>query len=185
MSEEKTYQPKWEKHVDYQRKKHHHHHSGSYHSDAMSDKYTNTIGGALKMKDKWAYYGLMVILAGAVLYGAYWLTGMVAHELRQMPMDDPTTERDVDELRIRKVDEQNALQLGDSLAEVYQLDSSMIKHVQIETQPVYRPPRKENAWYITQREWKSIWKNFKVWRWEKRREREERKQAQETEKQNK
>ena len=177
MSEEKTYQPKWEKHKEYQSRKHHHHHSGSYSSSSQSSKYTNTLGGALKMKDKWAYYGLMVILAGAVLFGAYRLIGMVADELRAMPMDDPTMERDVDELRIHKVDEQTALQVGDSLAHMYQMDSSMVRHVQIETRPVYRPPRKENKWYITQREWKSIWRNFKVWRWEKRREREEKEKS--------
>ena len=60
MSEEKTYQPKWEKHVEYQRNKHHHHHhhDGGYNRSMESDKYTNTYGGALKMKDKSAYYGL-------------------------------------------------------------------------------------------------------------------------------
>ena len=90
------------------------------------------------------------------------------YEIRQMPLDDPATERQVDELRIHKVDEQNALIVGDSMAHVYQVDSYMIRRVQIETRPVYRPPRRENKWYITQREWKSIWRNFKVWRWETR-----------------
>ena len=89
-----------------------------------------------------------------------------------MPHDDPTTEMKVDELRIHKVDEQDALQFGDSLAQVYLVDSSAIRHVQIETRPVYRPPRKENEWYITKREWKAIWKDFKVWRWNRKRENE-------------
>ena len=174
MSEEKTYQPKWDKHKEYQQSKHHHHHHDhSYSSSNQSDKYTNKFGGALKMKDKHAYYGLMVILALCLAFGAYKLIRMAAYEIRQMPLDDPATERQVDELRIHKVDEQNALIVGDSMAHVYQVDSSMIRRVQIETRPVYRPPRRENKWYITQREWKSIWRNFKVWRWEKRREKEE------------
>ena len=178
MSEEKTYQPKWEKHKEYQKTKHHHH-SRSYSSSSDSSQYTNTWGGALKMRDKWAYYGLMVILAGGVLFGVYKAWNYVADEIRSMPLDDPATERDVDELRIKKVEEQNALQLGDSLAQMYQVDSSMVRHVQIETRPVYRPPRKESKWYITQREWRAIWRNFKVWRWEKRREKEEQQEQQE------
>ena len=172
MSEEKTYQPKWEKHVEYQRNKHHHH-DGGYNRSMESDKYTNTYGGALKMKDKSAYYGLMVVLALVFLFGAYKLVRFAAHEIRQMPMDDPATERAVDELRIHRVAEQNALLLGDSLAQAYQFDSSMIHRVQIETMPVYRPPRRENKWYITQREWRLIWRNLKIWRWAKNREKEE------------
>ena len=81
-----------------------------------------------------------------------------------MPHDDPATEMKVDELRIHKVDEQDALLYGDSLAQVYQFDSSTIKKVQIETRSVYRPPRRENEWYITKREWKDIWHNVQRWR---------------------
>ncbi len=185
MSEEKTYQPKWEKHVEYQRSKHHHHHhrdDGGYNRSSEPDKYTNKMGGALRMKDKSAYYGLMVIIVAVALFGAYKLVKMAVHEIRQMPLDDPATERSVDELRIHKVDEKNALLLGDSLAQAFQVDSSMIHRVQIETRPVYRPPRRERKWYITQREWKAIWRNLKVWRWEKRREREEAEAAKAAEK---
>lgn len=182
MSEEKTYQPKWEKHVAYQRSKHHHHRDdGGYNRSSESDKYTNKPGGALKMKDRSAYYGLMVIIALVLLFGAYKLLRFAAHEIRQLPMDDPATERAVDELKIHKVDEQNALVLGDSLAQAYQFDSSMIHRVSMETRPVYRPPRRENKWYITQREWKAIWRNFKVWRWAQKREKEEQEQEKEQE----
>ena len=172
MSEEKTYQPKWDRHVEYQHQKHHHHHHGNYDSSSLSDRYTNTMGGAMKMKDKSADYGLMFILIVALGYGAFKLIGMFAHEINSMPLDDPNTEMNVDELRIRKVEEQDAILMGDSLAHAYNLDS--IKHtVQIETRPVYRPPKRENTWYITKREWQSIWRNYKVWRWNKKREREE------------
>ena len=86
-----------------------------------------------------------------------------AAAIREIPKDDPTTEIDVDILRIRKADEQDAKLYADSLAQQYNLDS-MKRQVQIETRPVYRPPRKENTWYITEREWKSIFKNYRIWK---------------------
>jgi hypothetical protein len=36
--------------------------------------------------------------------------------------------------------------------------------VQIDTRAVYRPPRRENEWYITKREWKDIWRTIKRWK---------------------
>jgi hypothetical protein len=88
---------------------------------------------------------------------------MFVHEIKAMPNDDPAMERTVDELRIHKADEQDALLYSDSLTQAYHLDS-LKRNVQIETRPVYRPPRRENTWYITQREWKEIWKTFKIWK---------------------
>lgn len=124
------------------------------------------------MRDKQAYYGLLCVLIAGLAFGAYKLIGMFAAELRAMPNDDPTTEMTVDELRIHKADEQDAILTGDSLAQAYNVDS-MKRTVQIETRPVYRPPRREDKWYITQSEWKKIWKSYKIWRWEKKREKEE------------
>ena len=115
------------------------------------------------MRDKQAYYGLMLVLVLGLAFGAYKLVMMFVNEWRAMPHDDPATERNVDELRIRKADERDALLYSDSLTQVYQLDS-LKRNVQIETRPVYRPPRKEDTWYITEREWKDIWKNIKIWR---------------------
>lgn len=115
------------------------------------------------MRDKQAYYGLMLVLVLGLAFGAYKLVMMFVNEWRAMPHDDPATERKVDELRIRKADERDALLYSDSLTQVYQLDS-LKRNVQIETRPVYRPPRKEDTWYITEREWKDIWKNIKIWR---------------------
>jgi len=40
----------------------------------------------------------------------------------------------------------------------------MRRNVQIETTPVYRPPRKNDEWYITRREWKDLWKKWKIWK---------------------
>lgn len=119
------------------------------------------------MKDKQAYYGLMFIILAVMAFGAYKLVMMFVNEWRAMPHDDPNTEIDVDVLRVRKVEEQDALLLSDSLVKEYNVDS-LKRNVQIETRPVYRPPRKENTWYITQREWKAIWRDFKVWRLEKK-----------------
>lgn len=161
MSEEKTYQPGWDK-----PKKHHHHH----HHTGPNEK-NRGLGGALRMKDKQAYYGLLCILLIGLVFGAYTLIKMFVDELRAMPNDDPTTEMEVDELRIHKVDEQEALLLGDSLSQAYNLDS-MKRNVQIDTRPVYRPPRKEDKWYITQREWKRIWADYKVMRWERKQQKE-------------
>lgn len=124
------------------------------------------------MRDKQAYYGLMCAIILVLGFGAYKLIRLAVSELKAMPNDDPTTEMNVDELRIRKVDEQDALQLGDSLAQAYNVDS--MKHtVQIETRPVYRPPKREDKWYITKREWKRIWEDYKVMRWERKHQKEQ------------
>lgn len=157
----KTYQPGWGE-------KHHHHH----HHYAGPNEKNRGLGGALRMRDKQAYYGLLCVLIAGLAFGAYKLIGMFAAELRAMPNDDPATEMTVDELRIHKADEQDAILTGDSLAQAYNVDS-MKRTVQIETRPVYRPPRREDKWYITQSEWKKIWNSYKIWRWEKKREKEE------------
>ena len=160
MSQENTYQPKWEEHKEREQRKHHHHH----HHHRTDDKYTNTWGGWMKMKDKQAYYGLMLILIAVLAFGTYKLVMLFVHEFRSMPMDDPKTEMKVDELDIRRVEKNDALMVSDSIAQSYQLDSTTIRRVQTESHHVYRPPRRENEWYITQREWKDIWRNMKRWK---------------------
>ena len=115
------------------------------------------------MRDKQAYYGLLVVIIAVLGFGAYKLIRLAAHELRAMPNDDPDMEMSVDELRIHKVEEQDAILMGDSLSQQYNLDSIKRK-VQIDTRPVYRPPRKNDEWYITKKEWKSIFKNYRIWR---------------------
>jgi len=115
------------------------------------------------MIDKQAYVGLMLVILVVLAFGAFKLVRMIANELRAMPNDDPNMELKVDELRIRKAEEQDAILAGDSLAQLYNIDS-MRRQVQIETRPVYRPPKREEKWYITQREWKAIWKNYKIWK---------------------
>ena len=121
------------------------------------------LGGALRMRDKQAYYGLLVVIIAVLGFGAYKLIRLAASELRAMPNDDPDMEMNVDELRIHKVEEQDAILMGDSLSQQYNLDSIKRK-VQIDTRPVYRPPRKNDEWYITKKEWKSIFKNYRIWR---------------------
>ena len=158
MAEEpKSYQPGWG-----EKKKHHHHHH------ARPNERNRGWGGALRMKDKQAYYGLMFVLVAALGFGAYKLIGMVAHELREMPNDDPSMEMNVDELDIRRVEKEEALMVSYSIAKSYQFDSTTIKKVQTESHHVYRPPRREDKWYITQREWKKIWADYKVMRWERK-----------------
>ena len=115
------------------------------------------------MRDKQAYYGLLVVLIAVLGFGAYKLIRLAASELRAMPNDDPDMEMNVDELRIHKAEEQDAILMGDSLSQQYNLDSIKRK-VQIDTRPVYRPPRKNDEWYITKKEWKSIFKNYRIWR---------------------
>ena len=121
------------------------------------------LGGALRMRDKQAYYGLLVVIIAVLGFGAYKLIRLAASELRAMPNDDPDMEMSVDELRIHKAEEQDAILMGDSLSQQYNLDSIKRK-VQIDTRPVYRPPRKNDEWYITKKEWKSIFKNYRIWR---------------------
>ena len=130
------------------------------------------LGGALRMRDKQAYYGLMVVIIAVLGFGAYKLIRLAASELRAMPNDDPDMEMSVDELRIHKAEEQDAILMGDSLSRQYNLDSIKRK-VQIDTRPVYRPPRKNDEWYITKREWKSIIKNYRIWRRMKQKEEED------------
>ncbi len=115
------------------------------------------------MRDKQAYVGFILVIVVASVAGLYLLLRTMVNELRAIPNDDPDTEIAVDELRIRKADEQDALLLGDSLAQRYNLDS-IKRQVQIETRPVYRPPRQNSEWYITSREWKDIWKNYRIWK---------------------
>ena len=115
------------------------------------------------MRDKQAYYGLMVVIIAVLGFGAYKVIRLAVHELRAMPNDDPDMEMSVDELRIHKAEEQDALIMGDSLSQQYNLDSIKRK-VQIDTRPVYRPPKKNDEWYITKKEWKSIIKNYRIWR---------------------
>lgn len=117
----------------------------------------------MKTRDKQAYFGFVLVLVLALAFGSYKLVMMFVNEWRAMPHDDPATELNVDELRIHKAEEQDALLLADSLTQTANLDS--LRHnVQIETRPVYRPPRREDKWYITEREWKDIWRNIKRWR---------------------
>ena len=124
------------------------------------------------MRDKQAYYGLLVVIIAVLGFGAYKLIRLAANELRAMPNDDPDMEMSVDELRIHKVEEQDAILMGDSLSQQYNLDSIKRK-VQIDTRPVYRPPRKNDEWYITKKEWKSIFKNYRIWRRMKQKDEEE------------
>ena len=156
MAEEpKSYQPGWG-----EKKKHHHHHH-HYQGEKENNR---RWGGELRMRDKQAYYGLIAVCVVVALVGLYSLLTLIIREVKAMPMDDPKSELAVDELRIHKVAEQDALIAGDSLAQAMEMDSAMIRHVQIETRPVYRPPRKNTEWYITRREWRDIFENMKRWR---------------------
>ena len=155
QSTEKTYQPGWS-----EKKKHHHHH----HAYQAEKENNRRLGGALRMRDKQAYYGLMVALIGVALIGVFALTKYIVKEIRELPLGDPTTEMEVDVLHIDKIGEHDALLAADSLAQSYQFDSSMIHRVQIETQPVYRRKRPNDQWYLSGREWKDILENFKRWK---------------------
>ena len=110
------------------------------------------------MRDKQAYIGLMLVLIVVLLFGAYKLVQLAVNEYREMPKDNPASEMQVDALRIRLADEQDALLAGDSLAQELNVDS-LRKTVQIKKMNVYRPPRQNNDWYINAREWKAIRKN--------------------------
>lgn len=157
-----TYQPGWGEQKatsEEQRGKHHH-----YHHYQVEKENNRRWGGELRMRDKQAYYGLIAVCVIVALVGLYSLLTLIIREVKAMPMDDPKSELAVDELRIHKVAEQDALIAGDSLAKAMEMDSAMIRHVQIETRPVYRQPRKNTEWYITRREWRDIFENMKRWR---------------------
>ena len=157
-----TYQPGWgaqKAKSEEQRGKHHHYHH--YQGEKENNR---RWGGELRMRDKQAYYGLIAVCVIVALVGLYSLLTLIIREVKAMPMDDPKSELAVDELRIHKVAEQDALIAGDSLAKAMEMDSAMIRHVQIETRPVYPQPRKNTEWYITRREWRDIFENMKRWR---------------------
>lgn len=157
-----TYQPGWGEQKaksEEQRGKHHHYHY--YQGEKENNR---RWGGELRMRDKQAYYGLIAVCVIVALAGLYSLLTLIIREVKAMPMDDPKSELAVDELRIHKVAEQDALIAGDSLAQAMEMDSAMIRRVQIETRPVYRQPRKNTEWYITRREWRDIFENMKRWR---------------------
>ena len=157
-----TYQPGWGEQKaksEEQRGKHHHYHH--YQGEKENNR---RWGGELRMRDKQAYYGLIAVCVIVALVGLSSLLTLIIREVKAMPMDDPKSELAVDELRIHKVAEQDALIAGDSLAQAMEMDSAMIRRVQIETRPVYRQPRKNTEWYITRREWRDIFENMKRWR---------------------
>ena len=157
-----TYQPGWGEQKaksEEQRGRHHHHHH--YQVEKENNR---RWGGEIRMRDKQAYYGLIAVCVIVALVGLYSLLTLIIREVKAMPMDDPKSELAVDELRIHKVAEQDALIAGDSLAQAMEMDSAMIRRVQIETRPVYRQPRKNTEWYITRREWRDIFENMKRWR---------------------
>ena len=153
MTEPKTYQPHWgeDKHKS-KRKRH-------SNEQTQKKKY-------FRVQDRQAFYGAILVVFVIIAYLFYTLGGWIKREIQSMPFDNPDEEIQVDVLRINKVEEEKALLLSDSLAQAYNLDSIKRK-VQIETVPVYRPPRKENKWYITKKEWKDIWQNIKIRRFEK------------------
>lgn len=155
----KTYQPHWEeaKEREQQRRKHKRKHRRS--SVAPKKPF-------LGIRDRQARYGMILLIIVLVLFGGYKIGKWIYNEIKTMPFADPKEEMDVDVLRINKVEEKKALQLSDSLVHAYNMDSIKRK-VQIETVPVYRPPRKENKWYITKKEWRDIWQNIKIRRLEK------------------
>lgn len=161
MAEEyKTYQPKWEEKKAEESKHHHHHHH--YYNNGKSSTHTNTWGGWLKMRDKQAYYGLMLIIVVGLAVGAYMITMMFVEELRAMPNGDPSQELKVDELGVKKVDESDALILGDSLARQIKVDT-LVRTVKGDEHNVYRPPRKNDNELIDGREWTAIKKNLRHW----------------------
>lgn len=165
MAEEKIYQPKWDEHKERERKREQEDDFYYYHrSHRNNHKRTNTWGGAMKHRDKQAYYGIVFLVVAIFGTGAYLLIMMFVNEWRAMPHDDPKTEMKVDELDVNRVDKQDALMASDSIAKTYQFDSTTIKRVQTVSHHVYRPPRKNTEWYITEREWKDIFKNFRRWR---------------------
>ena len=153
----KTYQPHWE-----ENKKHQSSRKRRSSSSPQKEKFR-------RIQDKHALIGAIILVVLVVGYLLYSVGSWVVKEVKSMPFDNPDEEIQVDVLRIHKAEEQKALQMSDSLMQSYNLDS-ITKKVQIETVPVYRPPRKDNKWYITKKEWKDIWENIQIRRLEKEQE---------------
>lgn len=137
---------------------HHYHH---HHVHGTNDK-NRGLGGALRMRDKQAYYGLILVIVAVLGFGAYKLVMLFADELRQIPNGDPTEELSVDALGIRKAEEADAIHFADSLAHQYNVDS-IRRSVKGDEHNVYRPPRKKDNTLIDEREAKDIWRNLQHW----------------------
>lgn len=156
----RTYQPHWD-----EKKKSH----AKRHKHTANNAKKKTLFSSIRGKDKQAFVGAILVCIVALIYVAYTLGGWLVKEFKSMPLADPNEEIQVDVLRINKTDEKKALLMSDSLARTYNLDSIKRK-VQIETIPVYRPPRRENKWYITKKEWRDIWQNIQIRKLEKKQE---------------
>lgn len=153
----KTYQPHWEEHKQRDRKKR----KRKHHNTPVTPKKP-----FLGIQDKQARYGLILLLIVFGLFAGYKVGKWIYHEIQTMPFANPNEEMQVDVLRIDKEGEKKALHMSDSLVQAFQVDS-IVRKVQIETVPVYRPPKREDKWYITKKEWQDIWQNIKIRRLEK------------------
>lgn len=166
-TEHQTYQPKWEeKKAEDEKHRHHHHHHHSYgygySGSSSSSRKSIDLAGWLKIRDKQAWVGLMVLITVGVLCGIFYLVNLYREELMAMPHANPSEELKVDALGVMKVDEADALLLGDSLARELRIDT-IVRTVKGEEHNVYRPPRKNNNDLIDGREWSAIKKNIRHW----------------------
>lgn len=152
QSTEKTYQPRWEERKS---RKHHHHHRSS-------GGRANGLAGGLKMRDKQAYFGLILVLVVVFAVGGYVLVKLFVDEFKKLPNDNPATEMNVDALGIRVGEEYEAILAGDSLARELSLDT--LQRSVVRAKPnVYRPHRANDSPFLNERDWNSIKKNYRIW----------------------
>ena len=104
----------------------------------------------------------MLVVVIAVCFAVYAIVSAFAEEIRHMPGKEDAEGFKVDELRIKKVDEADALLFGDSLARELKMDT-LVHTVTGEHHNVYRPPKKSKSDLMDGREWNGLFKNLRRW----------------------
>jgi len=75
---------------------------------------------------------------------------------KEMVTPEPENTLDADPLKINYKYQKERQATGDSVAAAQHLDTTMRREIRRQTVPVYRPPRKHNEWYLTEKDVKDL-----------------------------
>ncbi len=75
---------------------------------------------------------------------------------KELATPEPENSLDADPLKINYKYQQERKATGDSVAASQHIDTTMRREIRRQTVPVYRPPRKHNEWYLTEKDVKEL-----------------------------
>ena len=75
---------------------------------------------------------------------------------KELATPEPENSLDADPLKINYKYQQERQATGDSVAASQHIDTTMRREIRRQTVPVYRPPRKHNEWYLTEKDVKDL-----------------------------